>query len=179
MHEPAGVVEILVQIPQNTPYSVVPHPGKWNFFLSPKIWSTKYPPPPHTPPPNEKLRNFSWVRKYGPQNTPPPPKMKKFQNWMETSKLKSPRIPPSLKEKRGKGMWRLYQYPHQYHLVDLVVQSQDWFFTCVLHDWLVSTYVVCKRLSVWLEWFKFWFKFSRESLSGEWNVEPETPPPRK
>ena len=53
MHEPAGVVEILVQILQNTPYSEIqfqntlpPPPRKWKFSESPSPRVSEYPPPP-------------------------------------------------------------------------------------------------------------------------------------
>ena len=69
MHELAGVVEILFPILQNTPYSVA---------------TTEYPP---------EMKIFPESKNQSPR-IPPSPKMKMFQNWMETSKLKSPRIPP-------------------------------------------------------------------------------------
>ena len=52
MHEPAGVVEILVQNPQNTPYSEVqntpspsPSPPKWKLSESPTPRVSEFPPP--------------------------------------------------------------------------------------------------------------------------------------
>ena len=51
MHEPAGVVEILVQILQNTPYSEIqfqnsPPPWKWKLSESPSLRVSEYPLPP-------------------------------------------------------------------------------------------------------------------------------------
>ena len=47
MHEPAGVVEILVQILQNTPYSEIQFqntPPQWKFSESPSPRVSEYPP---------------------------------------------------------------------------------------------------------------------------------------
>ena len=60
MHEPAGVVEILVQILENTPIL------KYSFRIPP------HPPPPPPTPENENSQRVQ-VREF--QNTPPPPKI--------------------------------------------------------------------------------------------------------
>ena len=79
MHEPAGVVEILVQILQNTPilkYSFrIPRPPppenencqrSWHFDFS----VSEYPPPP--PPENENCQR-SWHFDFSVSEYPPPP----------------------------------------------------------------------------------------------------------
>ena len=82
MHEPAGVVEILVQILQNTPilkysFRIPPSPpenencqrsGHFEFSVS------EYPPPPTPlpPPPKMKIVRDLGTLTFQFQNTPPP-----------------------------------------------------------------------------------------------------------
>ena len=68
MHEPAGVVEILVQNPQKTPYSEVQNtpspPKKMKIVTESKSESLEYPP-------NENFQRVQ-IREF--QDTPPPKK---------------------------------------------------------------------------------------------------------
>ena len=97
MHEPAGVVEILVQILQNTPilkYSFrIPPPPKWKLSEILALWlfSFRIPPPPKwnlseilalwlfsfriPPPPMKVVRDLGTLT-FQFQNTPPPRKLK-------------------------------------------------------------------------------------------------------
>ena len=76
MHEPAGVVENLVQILQNTPILKyrIPPPPKWKLSEILALWLFSFRIPP--PPPNWNLgRSWHFVT-FQFQNTPPPP-----ENW--------------------------------------------------------------------------------------------------
>ena len=96
MHEPAGVVEILVQILQNTPIlkyiSEYPPPSEnencqrsWHFDFS----VSEYPSPP---PRKLKFGQILAFKTFQFQNTPPP----KIEIWADLSTLRlfSFRIPP-------------------------------------------------------------------------------------
>ena len=97
MHEPAGVVENLVQILQNTPilqYSFrIPPPPKngncqrsWHFDFS----VTEYPPPPE----NWNLgRSWHFVT-FQLQNTPPPPRKLKFRQILALCDFSVTEYPP-------------------------------------------------------------------------------------
>ena len=88
MHEPAGVVEILVQNPQNTPYSEVQNtPPQMKIVRESKSKSFRKPPEMkivresesesfRIPPPNENCHRV-WIREF--QNTPPQKKSEKLQ----------------------------------------------------------------------------------------------------
>ena len=75
MHEPAGVVEILVQILQNTPYSetVSEYPLQIKILRESKSKSFRKPPPP---PGNWNLGRSWHFKTFQFQNHPPPPKLK-------------------------------------------------------------------------------------------------------
>ena len=102
MREPAGVVEILVQILQNTPIL------KYSFRISP-------------PPPKMKIvRDFGTLT-FQFQNTPPPPENCQRSWHFDFSVSEYPTLPPKLKFRQiritgtnGKlclasyHMWRLY-----------------------------------------------------------------------
>ena len=64
MHEPAGVVENLVQILQNTPilqYRIPPSPENWNLGRS---WDFEYFQLQNTPPPENWNLGRSWDFEY-------------------------------------------------------------------------------------------------------------------
>ena len=78
MHEPAGVVEILVQILQNTPYCEMQFqnpPPQMKIVREPKSESFRIPPPPE----NWNLGRSWHYKTFQFQNTPPPPEILKFR----------------------------------------------------------------------------------------------------
>ena len=90
MHELARVVEILVQIPQNTRYSVSEYPREMKIVrddgTSGFSWQNTPPPPP---PPKMKIwANWPELRKVGTEYPPPPPPTKTtYQIWADCPKL--------------------------------------------------------------------------------------------
>ena len=99
MHEPAGVVEVLVQILQNTPYSEIQFqntpPKKWKLSESPSLRVSEYTPP---------LENWnlgrSWhLMTFSVSEYLPPQKLKFRQILLGTLRLFSFRIPPLRKLK--------------------------------------------------------------------------------
>ena len=95
MHEPAGVVEILVQNPQNTPYSEIQNtplpPKKMKIVRESKSEYYRIPPPPNENCQRVQIREF--------QNTPLP----RFQTSEQSCNP-------------GDCMWRLICNPRGYHL---------------------------------------------------------------
>ena len=90
MHEPVGVVEILVQILQFTP------------ILS-KFTS---------PPENEKCPELDREFKNEGPSLPPPPENEKCPELDRESENEGPSLPPQKKNcKRAHHTWRLNQYP--------------------------------------------------------------------
>ena len=84
MHEPAGVVEILVQNPQNTPYSEVQNTPPNENCQSPNPRVSEYPPNENCQ--RVQIREFQNtlpqmknVREF--QNTPLPPKIGKTSDF--------------------------------------------------------------------------------------------------
>ena len=117
MHEPAGVVEILVQNPQNTPYSEVQFqntPPKWKLSQSPYPRVSEYPPSKmkivresksesfRIPPQNE---NCHRVQIWEFQNTPTPMKI------VTESKSESFRIPPQNENCHRVQIWEFQNTP--------------------------------------------------------------------
>ena len=84
MHEPAGVVENLVQILQNTPilkYRIPPPPQKWKLSEILALWlfSFRIPAPLPPPPPKMKMVRNLGTLTFQFQKTPPPRKLKSRQ----------------------------------------------------------------------------------------------------
>ena len=101
MHELAQVVEILVQILQNSPL--------WNC-------KTREPPPPL--PPNENLADLGSLAKKLVQSTPPPPRTPDNENLAYLDRLakigpeyQHPLLHHHCKICRIVRMWRLIIYP--------------------------------------------------------------------
>ena len=77
MHEPAGVVEILVQILQNTPilkysFRIPPPPENWNLGRS---WHFDFSVSEYPPPPENWNLGRSWHFDFSVSEYPPPLKI--------------------------------------------------------------------------------------------------------
>ena len=127
MHEPAGVVEILVQILQNTPIL------KYSFRI---------PPPPE----NENCQR-SWHFDFSVSEFPPPPR--KIEIWADLGTLRlfsfriPPPLPPKIEIKADLGTLRLFSFrtmcgklPH----VETLSSPDNYSFTRVMaNNWFVIT----------------------------------------
>ena len=116
MHEPAGVVEILVQILQNTPilkysFRIPPPPSKMKIVRDLGTLTFQF---QNTPPPNENCQR-SWHFDFSVSEYPPPPPQKWKLSEILALWLFSFRIPPENWNLVRSWHFKIFQFQNNWY----------------------------------------------------------------